>query len=299
MCLNSHAQLLHALVKEDTRSDQPGLSSGRCPLGATSVLVVSAQPTAAAVGELLRRAWGGGLVVAHVDQVAAAVAEVRARPHDAVVLCGSAEDLRERVRCLHAADPCAPIVVVSSKPDAEVVSELIASGAQDVLALGELSASRLEQALRCAILRKRLEADLVRRALHDPLTGLPNRSLFADRLSLALDRLQRNDGLIAVVWADLDDFKLVNDAHGHAAGDAVLVALLAERVTAAGEQPIAVADGHVRVSLSVGMATATDSRIPPEALLHQADLDMYRAKRGRQGHVGAAAAMARVSVGRF
>ena len=67
-----------------------------------------------------------------------------------------------------------------------------------------------------------LEEELERRALHDPLTGLANRTLFHDRLGHAL---ARRSGRVAVMFLDLDDFKTVNDAYGHAAGDKVLRAV--------------------------------------------------------------------------
>jgi diguanylate cyclase (GGDEF)-like protein/PAS domain S-box-containing protein len=77
--------------------------------------------------------------------------------------------------------------------------------------------------------RKVLEAQLVHRSLHDPLTGLPNRLLFRDRLRHALDRGHREHTPTCVLVIDLDGFKEINDAHGHAVGDAVLVTF-AERL---------------------------------------------------------------------
>ncbi|MGR7024519.1 diguanylate cyclase domain-containing protein [Geodermatophilus sp. URMC 62] len=78
--------------------------------------------------------------------------------------------------------------------------------------------------------RKALEARLLHLSAHDPLTGLPNRLLFRDRLRHALERGHREHTPTCVLVLDLDGFKAVNDEHGHPTGDAVLVAV-AERLT--------------------------------------------------------------------
>jgi diguanylate cyclase (GGDEF)-like protein/PAS domain S-box-containing protein len=83
--------------------------------------------------------------------------------------------------------------------------------------------------------RKRYEAKLAHGALHDPLTGLPNRILFVERLGHALQRLRRHHEPLAVLFIDLDRFKLVNDSLGHAAGDAVLSEAAARLRTAVRE----------------------------------------------------------------
>ena len=168
---------------------------------------------------------------------------------------------------------------------------------------------------------KELEERLAHEAFHDPLTGLPNRRLFRDRVDRVLASPDRAGGGVAVVFIDLDNFKTVNDSFGHARGDEVIVAaarrinacarggdtaarlggdefaLLLENVTV--EQATALADrilealhdapvefsvGTVVVGASVGIAVAGPGETT-ETLLRNADLAMYQAKlRGRGRH---------------
>ena len=165
--------------------------------------------------------------------------------------------------------------------------------------------------------------ELHQRALHDPLTGLANRGLFFDRVGHAIARLGRRPGpFLAVLFIDLDNFKMVNDTLGHARGDRLL-ALVAERlVTAAREadtvtrlggdefavlledlatenQALVVAERAVslladsfnlagksaNVSASIGVALRADDSTGTDTLLAEADAAMYEAKRAGKGRV--------------
>ncbi|MCA1843828.1 MAG: GGDEF domain-containing protein, partial [Actinobacteria bacterium] len=90
--------------------------------------------------------------------------------------------------------------------------------------LGDLIGLAIE---RCALVEREREAEktLARQALHDALTGLPNRALFVDRLQQALTGIERRQTTVTVMFVDLDRFKLINDGMDHSAGDAVLVAV--------------------------------------------------------------------------
>jgi diguanylate cyclase (GGDEF)-like protein/PAS domain S-box-containing protein len=169
--------------------------------------------------------------------------------------------------------------------------------------------------------RKVLEAQLVHRSLHDPLTGLPNRILYRDRLRHALERGHREHTPTCVLVIDLDGFKAINDAHGHAVGDAVLVAfadrlrsvlrasdtaarlggdefsivcentdradaeVLAERLRRSVMEPMALDGTTVEVGMSIGIGVAQGGT-DPEELLHsvarQADDAMYADKAQRR-----------------
>ncbi len=159
---------------------------------------------------------------------------------------------------------------------------------------------------------------LAHRALHDPLTGLPNRTLFADRLELALARLPRSGAPLSVLFLDLDRFKEVNDRLGHDAGDALLIevtarirevlrpadtvarlggdeftillegaddeaaAEVADRVLRVVSTPVVLGVDTVFVSTSTGIAV-TDGPVDPAELMRRADTAMYRAKEAGGG----------------
>ncbi len=165
---------------------------------------------------------------------------------------------------------------------------------------------------------RRLLKAVEAQALRDPLTGLANRALFLDRLTHAMALHRRDEQSVAVLSLDLDDFKLVNDGLGHPAGDLLLVEAaqrilgaarssdtvariggdefvvlmegdtedarrVAQQVLRAFDEPFAI-DGHaLSLCPSAGLAAATadDPELSPDALLKQADVAMYTAKRSR------------------
>jgi diguanylate cyclase (GGDEF)-like protein/PAS domain S-box-containing protein len=172
--------------------------------------------------------------------------------------------------------------------------------------------------LATALARRRGEERVRHEAVHDPLTGVANRTLLRDRLEHALARSQRTGAAIGVMFIDLDNFKQVNDAFGHATGDAVLVEVgrrlgmavrpadtvarvggdefvvvceevdrksalaLGRRLQEAIRPPIVVGGVKHELSASVGIAVGhTD----PDALLGDADVAVYRAKAGGRGRI--------------
>jgi diguanylate cyclase (GGDEF)-like protein/PAS domain S-box-containing protein len=167
--------------------------------------------------------------------------------------------------------------------------------------------------------RKHLEAELTRQALHDPLTGLANRTLLVDRMAHALARAERTGAPTTVLFLDLDGFKTVNDSLGHAAGDQLLVAvaerlrgsvrpadtiarlggdefavlsedagtdegtLIAQRIGEALAAAFLVGGREVLARASIGVATAVPGERSADELLRDADLAMYMAKRLGKG----------------
>jgi diguanylate cyclase (GGDEF)-like protein len=167
----------------------------------------------------------------------------------------------------------------------------------------------------------RLVDELRHQALHDSLTGLANRALFRDRLAHALERRTRNhEYSCAVLFLDLDDFKLVNDGLGHGVGDALLrlvaerlhstlragdtaarlggdefavlieeagsaeeVAAIADRIVALLATPAVVGSHEVHVRVSLGIATSPEAGESVDELLTNADAAMYVAKAAGKG----------------
>ncbi|WP_121249840.1 sensor domain-containing protein [Solirubrobacter pauli] len=173
--------------------------------------------------------------------------------------------------------------------------------------------------------RDRAEAQIAFLAYHDRLTGLPNRALLEEQLKRAAARVRRGTTSLALLYFDLDNFKLVNDSLGHAAGDAVLLGtaervseltrsgdvlarqggdefllllhcgdgedpraaaqVTGERIAEALEVPFELSDAVFHVGASIGVALMPEHADDPETLLKYADSAMYQAKRSGRGTV--------------
>jgi diguanylate cyclase (GGDEF)-like protein/PAS domain S-box-containing protein len=167
--------------------------------------------------------------------------------------------------------------------------------------------------------RESLVTQLRHQAFHDSLTGLPNRALLVDRVSVMLQHARRAGTSVAILFCDLDGFKPINDSLGHAMGDELLrqvadrfgntlrahdtlarlggdefvavcdvetehaAILLAERLGEALSTPIELSGHQVRISASIGIALGTDLTVDPDELLRNADIAMYRAKNRDRG----------------
>ena len=175
----------------------------------------------------------------------------------------------------------------------------------------------LEEQLAAALLD---EAAARHASLHDPLTGLPNRSLFENRLTLGLAQAKRYDRALAVMFLDLNEFKQINDVYGHDVGDVVLqtiagrlkettrqadtvsrlggdefVYLLAEfadlrdvlrvaqKIIQAIQTPCKLEMGTLRIQASIGIAIYPKDGDSAPALIKSADHAMFKAKRSKSG----------------
>ncbi len=284
------------------------------------VLLVQDDPRGErALAAMLRAVWPGGLVLCQAQTVADAAHELSDHGATCVLLdlqgAPGSSSGTDAVRQLSDASPQTPIVVVADGRDDDSGVLAVRAGAQDQLTWDDLSPLALRRSLALAMERKRAETALTRPALHDDLTGLPNRALFLDRLRGALDRCRRTGGAVTVLFLDVDEFKDVNDSLGHAAGDRLLAvladrfrgllrpmdtvaryggdeftflfeglagereaALVAGRIRRSAATVVALEDGHRTVSASIGIAIVSDPELPIEEVVRRADAAMYRAK---------------------
>lgn len=290
--------------------------------GAIRVLLLSPDYHAERlIDELLRAASSRVQLLAQPEWDAAAAQALLDHPAFCVLLDLERDDGEPLALLEHVqrSTPDTPIVALCGHDDEEQALRAVRAGAQDCLVKSELQPALLRRTLIHAIERKRTEAQLAHRALHDQLTGLPNRALFLDRLGIALERARRSGMQLAVMFLDLDNFKQINDSRGHAAGDRLLatfasrmstmlrpmdtvarfggdeftllfedltsereVTLIAQRICRAAIQPVVVDGAALTATVSVGIAMPADPTVSAETVIQEADAAMYRAKaRGR------------------
>ncbi len=291
--------------------------------GPIRVLLLSADcRTAQLIDELLHATWSRAQLLAHAEWDAAAAQAVVDYPSCCVLLDVPPDGQSEAMELLdyvRLSAPEAPIVLLCAGEDETLALSAVKAGAQDCLVKSELQPALLRRTLTHAIERKRAEAELAHQALHDQLTGLPNRALFLDRLGVALERARRSGTQLAVMFLDFDNFKQINDTRGHAVGDRLLAALgdrlstllrpmdtvarfggdeftflfedltserevvlIADRICQAACPPINVDGIELAVTVSVGIAMVADPTVAAETVIREADAAMYRAKeRGR------------------
>lgn len=275
--------------------------------------------------------------VACVEKLAEAVPLFHSQRFDVVLLDLFLPDAQglEAFHTLRRQIKGAPIVVITGLDDQALAVKTVQEGAQDYLVKGvlggggPLAGKVLGGAIRHAIARHKVLLSLSkgrrlerRLAYYDPLTRIPNRYLFNDRLSLAITQAKRSGNLLAVLFLDLDDFKHINDTYGHKAGDQLLE-LFAWRLrecVRAGDTPARLSgdefavllnnvsssqhvtrvvqkifkslgkpfllEGHeVTITSSIGISFFPWNGADGETLIKNADVAMYGAKRlGKNNH---------------
>ena len=202
----------------------------------------------------------------------------------------------------------------ADRPSRALLARLILPGLWLIVGFGLATLLLLHRARRLTQGRMASEARAVHLAFHDALTGLPNRTLFFDRLGHALEQMRRRPQTIAVHCIDLDRFKEVNDTFGHHVGDELIreaahrmaaqcrasdtfarlsgdefaivqtdatpatAAILAARLVEVMNQPIQLGSGRMFSGCSIGVSMIEDGSVEPAEALRQADLALYRAK---------------------
>ena len=216
--------------------------------------------------------------------------------------------------------PHLPLVVLSGLSNESIALEALKKGAQDYLVKEKVDGTILGRALRYAMERKQTEQSLRQLAYYDQVTGIPNRTLFKDRVGHALTRSKRDDGQLALMFCDLDKFKCVNDKHGHDAGDYLLkevarrltdavresdtvarlggdefavlleraatldqITAVARRIVGCLAEPVLYNGEELRVGTSVGIAIHPEHGFTTDGLLKSADMALYEAKGAGRG----------------
>lgn len=287
------------------------------------VMVEDNSDYAMVVREMIVDAWPASPTFECYARLDEACEHLRAGDADCVLLDLQLPDADglEALQGVRAAAPDVPIVILSGLEDEVLALDAVKAGAQDYLLKSYADGELLRRAVRYAVERKRAEVDLTRTALRDPLTELPARGLFMDRLVQALTRAGRSGQVVAVIVLDVDGFNRVNRTLGADAGDQVLRELaqrlaqavrpsdtvarfgsdeylvlcdviasedealaIAERLRERVAEPLEVAGRTLNPTLTAGIAFGSGASTPPDQLVRNADLAVYRAKENGLGY---------------
>jgi diguanylate cyclase (GGDEF)-like protein len=245
-------------------------------------------------------------------------------PFDAILLdLGLPDSIRlEGLRAIRSANTSVPIIVLTGLSDLGLASEALKFGAGDYLEKSEIQPRSLLRAIRYAIERKKAEAELVRLAHTDSLTGLLNRRAFFDQLENALVQSRRSELACAVILLDIDRFKEINDVFGHKTGDEMLLAVsaclraqlretdsiariggdefavvatnlksagaameIAEKIVRGVDAIEELNEIRIEVSVSVGISVFPLDNSSADVLVSHADMAMYKSKASKKGSI--------------
>jgi len=211
--------------------------------------------------------------------------------------------------------PQVPIILLTDIHDEDLAVRALQNGAQDYILKGKVDGSLLTRSIRFAIERNNATQKQHHLAYFDALTNLPNRQLFHDRLKQALSHAQRYEKKVALMFIDLDDFKIVNDTMGHDMGDLLLqsvarrlecclrksdtvariggdeftcilphiekrgdVNVVAKKIIRALNTPFELNGHSIQISGSIGASLFPDDTGDCDKLIKNADVAMYHAK---------------------
>jgi diguanylate cyclase (GGDEF)-like protein len=266
----------------------------------------------------LRRQRVNDMELTHALSIAEATKELKEKnDFDVILLDLHLPDASgmECVDAIQSVSPTIPIVVLSGQDDEDFAISILNKGVQDYLVKWEGNGKTILRAIRYAVERKRSELHLNYLAQYDPLTEIPNRQYFNDQLERATARARREARKVALLFLDLDQFKVVNDTLGHHAGDRLLremagrlrrsvragdviarlggdeFAILLEDLNGALEaetiaraildviaEPFTIDNRQIMVTTSIGITIYPNDNSDTATLLKNADIAMYQAK---------------------
>ncbi len=271
------------------------------------------------IEKTLKNAMLGAVKIKRATSLAGALKALNETSFDVALLDRSLPDV-EGFSGLHSIQnfvPTLPVIFLTAYQNELSAFEAIEQGAQDYLFKDRLDGHAIKRAIQYAMLRKQFEGILIMRANFDMLTELANRILFESRLDMALARMRRQGGNLALLFLDLDRFKQINDTLGHDAGDQLLkevgtrlksilrpydtaarfggdefavllenipaathATIVAEKIIALMAHPFTVRGHTVEVGVSIGITChlAEAGTIDSAELLKRADTAMYEAK---------------------